>query len=57
MLWDEDVERDIFTFLPFPFLLMIQSRNDLCRFMSEKMLGRSETKGEKQVTVSSEFVV
>lgn len=52
-LRDEDVESDIFTLLPFPSLLMIQSRNDLGHFMWEKMLGWSETKGEKQVTVSS----
>jgi len=38
MLRGEDVESDIFTFLPFPSLLMIQSRNDLGHFMSEKML-------------------
>lgn len=36
---------------------MIQSRNDLGRFLLEKMLVWSETKEEKQVTVSSEFVV
>lgn len=37
-LWDGDVECDTFTFLPFPSLLMIQSRNDLGRFLLEKML-------------------
>lgn len=57
MLWDKDLESDIFTFLPFPFLMLIQSRNDLGHFVSAKMPSRSETKGEKQVTVSSAFVV
>lgn len=57
MLRDEDVESDIFTSLPFLSLLMIQSRNNPGHFISEKMLGWSETKGEKQVALSSAFVV